>query len=219
MDETRLPTYEESNRLDDSSPCIASFDDYEIDSKKPKRFRIRIELNNSRLQHVTAVCSKLLPLVKGRVKSGLGKTTIVMLPSDDSARTRGILTGYEHEDLPLIVQLEGPADTIEFWRQNEALSMLQGQIFDALSGDEVQLPAPTVPEQVTAPPMRKGSSWFGRRRSQPAQSSLPRMTTIRSPVEVKVLLDHVYFRAETEYGLLETSESRAVIVKVNVSEQ
>ena len=102
-----------------------------------------------------------------------------------------------------------------------ALCMLQDQIYTALSGDDVQMPPPTVPEPVAAPssPMRRGSSWFGRRRSQPSQPSLPKMTTIRSPVEVNVMLDHVYFRAETEYGLLETAESRAVLVKVNVSEQ
>lgn len=54
----------------------------DFDSKMPQRFSIRDEVGSSRSQHVAALISKLLPQIRERAKSGLSKTTLLLLPSD-----------------------------------------------------------------------------------------------------------------------------------------
>lgn len=55
---------------------------HDVDSKVPQRFSIRDEVGSSRAQHVAALISKVLPQIRERAKSGLSKTTLLLLPSD-----------------------------------------------------------------------------------------------------------------------------------------
>jgi hypothetical protein len=70
------PSYEESTFYGQS------FGNEKTDSKGLKRFSIREEVGASRSQHVAALVEKVLPEIRERAKSGLSKTTLLLLPSD-----------------------------------------------------------------------------------------------------------------------------------------
>ena len=77
------PSYEESTS--------SFFVDEKGDSKSLQRFSIREEVALSRSQHVAALVSKLLPQIRERAKSGLSKSTLFLMPSDQGqcCRTPG----------------------------------------------------------------------------------------------------------------------------------
>lgn len=115
--------------------------------------------------------------------------------------------------MPVLIQLEGQADTLEFWSQREALGLLQGQMLATVSDNvPAHVEEPPLPER---PPPPTKSSFFGRKQSK-AVEQMPMPKTIQAPVMVNVQLDEVYFRSETEYGLLQTTGGRAVVLNVEV---
>lgn len=134
------------------------------------------------------------------------------LPNVDNSR-EGDLVGFSDDELPVLIQLEGRADTLEFWSQPEALGLLQGQMMAAIS-DSVPTPAEEAPLPERPPPATK-SSFFGRKQSKSTeQKPLPKK--VQAPVTVEVQLDEIYFRTETEYGLMQTVGGRAVVLGVEV---
>ncbi|TKA60872.1 hypothetical protein B0A55_10666 [Friedmanniomyces simplex] len=184
------------------------------ESKLTHRFSIREEVGISRSQHVTAVVAKLLPHIKNRARGGLSKSTLLLLPSDQDSSRKGELVGYSGEELPVLVQLEGEQDTIEFWSQPEALDLLRGQVLAAIS-DTLPTPpvnSPLVPKE----PLPRKTSFFGRK---PGKSSGTRTAPppVKAPVAIEVHLDDVFFRTETEYGLYQTLSGGAVVLTVEVS--
>lgn len=225
--------------MDDLPPAYEtseSYDGAESDSKGLSKnvqyFSFGDQVITSRSQHVAAVVEKLLPFLRDRAASGLSKSTILLLPSDQGMKCvirtahalltsavegprRGVLTGYEHEDQPIVVQLEGKADTTEFWSQTEALEMLQSQIYAATARSApLDLPSRSEAALRESSAARK-SSWFGKSKRQ--QVEVPKTKApAKDAAGVQVILDHVFFRAETEYGLLETIDGRAVLVTVNI---
>ena len=133
--------------------------------------------------------------------------------ADDNADCgrKGQLVGFPEDELPILIQLEGRQNNTEFWAQKEALDLLQDQMLAAISDG---LPAP--PVQVTLPPRepaQRKPSLFGRKASKAPEVKQPPRPP---PVTVQAQLDEVYFRTETEYGLLETLRRRAIVVTVEV---
>ncbi|TKA64954.1 hypothetical protein B0A55_08632 [Friedmanniomyces simplex] len=184
------------------------------ESRLTRRFSIREEVGVSRSQHVMAVVAKLLPHIENRARGGLSKSTFLLLPSDQDSSRKGELVGFRVEELPVLVQLEGEQDTVEFWSQPEALDSLRGQVLAAIS-DTVPTPAIDAPPAPREPLPRK-TSYFGRKPVKPPGArALP--LPMKTPVAVEVHLDDVSFRTETEYGLYQTLSGRAVVLTVEVS--
>ena len=122
--------------------------------------------------------------------------------------------GFAEEDRPVLVQLEGDFDDSPFWTQQEAVDLLQRQMYAEVAGNapnsamEESLPQRTVPQPK--------SSWFGgRKQTKPAATKVN--VPPKSPVRVEVELETVNFRTVTEYGLYETIRGRGVLLTVHVA--
>lgn len=217
------PSYEETTAGD-----YHSYADEKGGTKGIQHFSIRQEIGASRSQHVAALVARLLPQVRERARSGLSRSTLLLLPSDQGRLScgapgqhanscpdcgcKGHLVGFPEDDVPIVVQLEGRHDTLEFWVQKQALDLLQEQMLDAVSDN-----LPATPVEIPLPPIeppQARTSFFGRKASK---ATVEVQKPVRpEPVTVQVELDEVYFRTETEYGLMETLRKRAVIVNVVV---
>ncbi|TKA23152.1 hypothetical protein B0A50_07182 [Salinomyces thailandicus] len=201
------PSYEETTAGD-----YHSYADEKGGTKGIQHFSIRQEIGASRSQHVAALVARLLPQVRERARSGLSRSTLLLLPSDQDCGCKGHLVGFPEDDVPIVVQLEGRHDTLEFWVQKQALDLLQEQMLDAVSDN-----LPATPVEIPLPPIeppQARTSFFGRKASK---ATVEVQKPVRpEPVTVQVELDEVYFRTETEYGLMETLRKRAVIVNVVV---
>ncbi|KXT01295.1 hypothetical protein AC578_2709 [Pseudocercospora eumusae] len=204
------PTYEE---VTSSSTGKAAF--WESDSKAPHALSIREEVGASRSQHVAALVSKLLPQVRERARRGLSTFSLLILPSNQKhISNKSELVGFAEDDRPVLVQLEGDFDDSSFWTQQEALNLLQRQMYAEVAGDapspamEKSLPQRTVPQSK--------SSWFGgRKQTKPAATKAT--VAPKCPVRVEVELETVNFRTVTEYGLYETIRGRGVLLTVHVA--
>lgn len=133
--------------------------------------------------------------------------------SGDSTR-QGQLVGFNEDEPPIVVQLEGSQDHIEFWVQEAALATLREQFMAAISNDLPALPVPLKPTLPVRPATSK-SSWFGRKQSKMPEDE-PVATAVKAPVTVQVFLDEAHFRSETEYGLYQTLRGRCVFVVIEV---
>ena len=71
------PSYEEA-----ASTVNQIYRDEKLESKGMKRFSIREEVVASRSQHVAALVSRILPHVRERAQSGLSRSMLLLLPSD-----------------------------------------------------------------------------------------------------------------------------------------
>ncbi|KAK5119446.1 hypothetical protein LTR85_007546 [Meristemomyces frigidus] len=203
------PSYEESAA--DYSQAVS---DEKSGSKGLQYFSLRDEVGTSRSQHVAALVSKLLPQVRERARSGLSRSALLLLPSNKDCGRRGQLVGFPEDELPILIQLEGHHDSLEFWMQQEALDLLREQMLAAVSDG-----VPTRPAEAALPtrePLQTKQSFFGRKASKVAEAKASAKPVPLPPVTVQVLLDEVHFRTETEYGLFETVRGRAVVVSVVV---
>lgn len=75
------PSYEESASEYSHVPS-----NEKLESKDVQHFNIQEEVGASRSQHVAALVSKLLPQVRERAKSGLSKSTLLLLPFNQGQR-------------------------------------------------------------------------------------------------------------------------------------
>jgi hypothetical protein len=117
--------------------------------------------------------------------------------------------------MPLLVQLEAKLDRLEFWKQTEALGILQGQMLAAIS-DVVPASSPAI--EVPLPPReapKQKTSFFSRKPSKAPEATTGQIIA-RAPVDVGVQLEEVYFRLENEYGLMQTVGAKGVILSVEV---
>ncbi|KAK3643934.1 hypothetical protein LTR56_006765 [Elasticomyces elasticus] len=200
------PSYEEST--EDQGHRKEEHHDHKI----PQRFSIREEVGTSRAQHVISVVAKLLPLVQNRARGGYSRSTLLLLPSDQDCSRKGELVGYAEDEVPVLVQLEDGGDTVEFWRQPEALDLLRSQMMTAVSPTSTDH-LPPLPTRPSLPPAARKTSLFGRK---PLKS--PEVQTVlKAPVTVDVKMEDVFFRTENEYGLYQTLCGRAVLLTVEVS--
>lgn len=124
------------------------------------------------------------------------------------------MVGWPEEELPLLIQLEGPHDTLEFWTQQEALDQLQSQTFAAVAGFDAVAAILQPPERPAPPPTVVKSGLFGRKSKAPGVKATSKPA--KAPVTVDVQLDELYFRSESQYGLLETLRSRCVLLTIDV---
>ena len=107
--------------------------------------------------------------------------------------------------------MEGRQDNIQFWLQQEALSLLQEQLLASIS-DEV---VPSIPELPSRPTVPSKTSFFGRKHGKDADVK-PAAPPKQRPVSVRVQLDEINVRTETGYGLFETLRAQAVLVVIEV---
>jgi len=127
---------------------------------------------------------------------------------------KGTLVGYSSEEPPVLVQLEGEHDTMEFWRQPEALRILQEQVLAAISDT---LPPPADDTPVPPRAMLPGkTSFFGRKLGEAFAISAA-AAPLKAPVAVRADHHCVFFRTENEYGLYHTVDGQAVALTVEVS--
>ncbi|WPH00157.1 Hypothetical protein R9X50_00298000 [Acrodontium crateriforme] len=204
------PSYEESTLADGKT--IMS------DEKKPQRFSICEEVGASRSQHVAALVSKLLPQIRSRAKNGLSKSTLLLLPSDQDCTRKGQLVGFADGDSPLIIQLEGRHDSLEFWLQMEAIADLRNQMYLSIAGALPAAALPQVPPPQRPPQQTPQRSWFGSKQEKAPNNDttlLPMST--RPLVLVEVKIEEVNFRTENKFGLYETLRGKAVTMVVEAN--
>jgi len=225
------PSYEDS--ASEYGQTFAHQD--KVDSRHSQRFSIREEVGASRSQHIAALVVKLLPHIRERARHGLSKTTLLLLPSDQGTcgfvfdeivairglmlkapgcNMRGQLVGFSEDEAPFLIQLEGRQDSMQFWTQQSALSLLQEQMLASIS-DDVTPPSVTNTTLPERPSVSSKPSFFGRKGGKAAD--VKPLTKSKQPsVSVEVQLDEAHFRSETEFGLFETARARAVLVVVEV---
>ncbi|KAK3710929.1 hypothetical protein LTR37_009950 [Vermiconidia calcicola] len=145
------------------------------------------------------------------------RSELIRLENDPPMRSqaecsrKGQLVGIPEDELPILVQMEGRYDTLEFWIQQEARDELQRQMRTAVS-DTVgtSIAPPSIPHRPVAPPPAK-LSFFGRKQIKaPVTRNPPKPA--EASVSVDVQLDELHFRRETEYGLYETLRGRCVLL-------
>lgn len=132
----------------------------------------------------------------------------------DAGRREGQLVGFPADETPILIQLEGRQDMLEFWTQQQALDELKTQLLDALSDSMPAIFEP-LPERPAPPPAAKSSFWSRKQKAPEVNSEVARRAE-KPPVSVAVQLDEVHFRTETEYGLFETLRGQCVLIEVNV---
>ncbi|EME42231.1 hypothetical protein DOTSEDRAFT_54653 [Dothistroma septosporum NZE10] len=205
------PSYDESI----SRQPVEEYHELNSDSKTAQRFSIREEVAVSRSQHVAALVSRLLPPIRERAESGISKTLMLLIPSDQAeTSSRGQLVGFPEDDRPILIQLEGKYNGIQFWSQQEALDLLRDQTLAAVIGD-VSVMQPVVVPLPERPAKQTWSSFWGRKSSLAAgPSRSPKQT--KPPVSVEVRSEQANFRTETAYGLHETVRGRTVMMIVEV---
>lgn len=125
----------------------------------------------------------------------------------------GELIGSSDDEVQTIVQLEGRHDTVEFWAQKEALEQLQFQILAAIS----EVASPSMPERPLPmrDPLPNKPSLFGWKHGR-LLGQRPEPQSGQASIFVDVKLDEIYFRKESNFGLLETVSGRVVVVSVEV---
>ncbi|KAH9845825.1 hypothetical protein Tdes44962_MAKER00035 [Teratosphaeria destructans] len=206
------PPYDEPDG--EYNQCSA---DVDVKHEKPvQMFSIHEEFGAFRSQRVAELVEKVLPQVRDRAQSGLAKTTLLLLPSGQDTLRRGILVGFSDDEIPIIIQLEGRHDSLEFWSQKEALSLLRDQLLASLDGLPNSRIAATPPLPPRSP-MRNKSSFFSRKQAKAPQEPPKMAEAAKAPVMVEVMLDVVNFRGENDFGLYETLQEKAVLVRVEVS--
>lgn len=222
------PSYEESASAYEYQQSV----DTKSDPKLSQRFSIREEVGLSRAQHVAALVTKLLPQVRERARQGLAQSTLLLIPSNQGATMRivdigapdlsrsldpgrkGQLVGFPSDTIPIVIQLEGRQDTLEFWAQQQAIDELKIQLLVSLT-DSIPTVIEPLPERPAPPPAVKSSFW-SRKQKAPEVKAEPVRKVEKPPISVGVLLDEVHFRTETEYGLYETLRGRCVVIEVDV---
>ncbi|USW56015.1 hypothetical protein Slin15195_G093340 [Septoria linicola] len=181
------------------------------DAKATHHISICEEVGASRSQHVAVLVSKLMPQIRERAKHGLSKSKLLILPSDQAETSmKGELVGFDEDDLPIMVQLEGQYDGSRFWSQSEAIALLRDQMLKELGGETVAVPVREALPQRPVEPSR--SSFWGRKPSRVVETKPARPTT--PPVTVDIELDQVNFRTENDYGLYETIRGKGLLMSV-----
>lgn len=130
------------------------------------------------------------------------------------ASRKGQLVGFPADETPVLIQLEGRQDTLEFWMQQQAIDELKTQLVVAIS-DSMPTVIEPLPERSTPPPAAKSSFWSRKQRASEAKLGSAHRVE-KPPVSVDVLLDEVHFRTETEFGLYETLRGRCIMIEVDV---
>ncbi|GAB1743481.1 hypothetical protein NU219Hw_g9309t1 [Hortaea werneckii] len=205
------PSYEEA-----SSTVNQTYGDEKSGINGIQRFNIREEVVASRSHHVAALVSKILPHVRERAQSGLPKSTLLLLPSDQGIECEGQLVGFAEDEVPVMIQLEGRHDVSEFWQQQEAVALLQEQTLSAVCDSMVLSPVQAPLPLREQPFLASRRSLFGSRSKVPyVEQSRPSVQT--PPVTVSVKMEEVYFRTETAYGLMETLRRNALLLAVQVN--
>lgn len=226
------PSYEESAVLYQQEPGDSKGSP-QTESKGWLRLSLRQEVSSSRLQHVAALVSKLLPHVRDRAKEGFSRSTLLLVPSDQGksilagefaktdeyapdAQMRGQLVEISEDERPILIRLDGPQDRLEFWMQQEALDMLRNQLTMAISDDVPAATQSRAPAKIPDLPPATKTSIFGRKKSGPPQATSSTTPEELPSASAQVQLDEVHFRSETEFGLLQTTTVRCVMVALHV---
>ena len=224
------PSYEESTSGDRKSI------ERKGDGKTPQPWNIREQVGLSRSQHVASIVAQIGDHIRERALQGLSKTTMVLIPSDQSksvqarrapiistdlipgASRKGTAVGLPDDEVPTIIQFEGSQNGTQFWQQDEVLYELKVQLHNAVSDG---IPAERMRQHariiaLPPPPPTQKTSWFGRKSSKKAAVPIREEVSVVPPVTVEVHLDEVHFRSETEYGLYETLRAKVVMAVVDV---
>jgi hypothetical protein len=199
---------------------------------------------SARSQHIqTLITTLIIPILENRALHGLSQSTIVLVPPPDSSTSSfssSSLTPTEKPPHSLVgladsdesfeqVSLQGPLNTPEFWRQDEALDDLQALLAASIQvapfyEPELIMPVPQQPLPPRPPPARKSKSrgFFGRRVDDeellpptPTPPTPPPPPQTRSRVRVQVVHEDICYRVENEFGLLDTVSRPAVVVRVD----
>lgn len=125
------------------------------------------------------------------------------------------MVGYTQGEDPILIQLDGRYDGMQFWTQEEALELLRQQTLEAVSGDVPNAQFEEEPISWKRPaPQTRASFWSRKQSKTPEQRPPPK--PVRSPVTVNVELDQASFRTENAYGLFGTLRAQAVVLSIDV---
>ncbi|KAF1985752.1 hypothetical protein K402DRAFT_394363 [Aulographum hederae CBS 113979] len=218
-----LPTYEESTTGD-------SFE-FQSDGKNNDRRpppekgglngqRILDNLTISRATHIRAIVDELVyPILEKQSFYGISETTIALMPSnivssetETSENVDVVADGEIHE-----VKLEGHMNRVEFWRQPDVITELRGVLQDRLSASLTMPEEPPIPIQPAKPVQKAQRKGFFGRSSSSAASPVPAipMTAKRGGAQVKVDLEDICIRTISDFGLFETLNRPAVLIRYN----
>ncbi|KAF1356535.1 hypothetical protein BDV97DRAFT_394443 [Delphinella strobiligena] len=98
------------------------------------------ELTVSRSQHIAATVSKIQAVLATRARYGISRSTLLLVPRGQIDLSRR----YEIVELENVkhmsMELNGEADSEEFWLQPQAVLELKGCLLDRLSGGQTGRP-------------------------------------------------------------------------------
>jgi len=221
------PSYEESSSV--------VLHDEKSDTKTRDRFfwSLQDEVTASRSDHVRAAAKKVKEVLEARARGGVSKTDLILLPSEQAALGKislmellavlipntvpfetAELVEFQGTQKPVLIALQGLADSTEFWSQPDAVKELEVQISIALGIEE---PAPSVPAiPPREPPTRKSFTFSRQTTSSATRANSQRSTSDVPPRRVQTVVEEVYFRTETPFGLYETIAVQAVVVRIKL---
>ncbi|GAB7360874.1 hypothetical protein MBLNU230_g0860t1 [Neophaeotheca triangularis] len=202
------PTYEES------ASTYRGLENHDKSDARDNAWSIQEEVGLSRTQHVASVAAGVESRVRARARQGLSTSKIALLPSGQSAGREGQLVGFPDGETPIIVQLEGQLNSVEFWWQDVAVEELRRQLRTAVghedSGLDYQPPIVDVREK----PAAKKTSFFSRKESKMMAARLTE--PVKAVTTVDVALEDLFFRTETDLGLFETVRAQALMVAIDL---
>ncbi|KAE8362904.1 hypothetical protein BDV27DRAFT_146579 [Aspergillus caelatus] len=247
-DEDAIPSYEESVR---SSTTQAPPYNMRPDVAAP----LHRHLDASRVQRVHSLLEQYVdPLLAEQGSSGLYKTTFIFIPSNVTSLQPREKTSYSTPKAPepvgfptstvvKLVQLEGEAHTMEFWRQPAVLRELESSLRARLAAsghhvegqDENEIPTSAKETQSLksnkeSKPKQKKSLW-GRLtgtseavivdrklgwRAEPEETTGRKLS--RDQVRAVVEWKEVCLRVENDLGLYDNCNAPGICLSVEVGE-
>ncbi|OCL04773.1 hypothetical protein AOQ84DRAFT_110374 [Glonium stellatum] len=232
--DTLLPSYEES------IGNIVPEQDFPVET--PKGQKILDQLTVTRTQQILSVIEEsIYPRVEHQAVCGIAKTTVALIPSDAMV-SQGEDTksefGFENNqtgriELPSFpsgedvqrVQLEGPMNRLEFWKQQGIVRELERLLHQRLNvSSQHQPPDPQLKAPETRPLKHSKRGFFSRR----SNNSSPQTTQpldrpgvvaeeneAQAQVHVHANLEELCLRTMSQFGLYETMTRQCIVVRVN----
>lgn len=129
--------------------------------------------------------------------------------------------GFAADEHVQQVQLDSHIDTLEFWRQTEVVAELRRVLQDRLATSPVHAHMFDVPnpEPAIAEPVRQQKrGFFGRKSSSatPSSAATPITPTMDDRMMVEVKLEEICLRTMSEFGLYETINRQAIVIRAEV---
>ncbi|KAH0388705.1 hypothetical protein KCU92_g387, partial [Aureobasidium melanogenum] len=89
---------------------------------------------------VSAAAEKIHTMLEQRALYGISKTRLVVIPSGHECNLSGPFKIAEFDEKPIVIELTGELNSVEFWSQAQAIDELRRQVASRIGGGKGNMP-------------------------------------------------------------------------------